>query len=182
MLSKEIEKHSTWKVIFFFVKEGESIHVKGLAKRLGISAGNAHKQLKLLEKEGVLEKQKIGNLDLYSLKETALVSEMKKLAFMLDSMPFFEKFAGQNKNISALAVYGSIAKGNFDKKSDIDLLVISQNKKLNFEFLEELELKHGREVNTTVYSIGEWRKLLGEKNSFAESVLRNNIILYGDGL
>lgn len=182
MLSEVLEKNTLWKAIAFFIRHEEKIHVNGLSKKLKISPGTAHKQLKTLEKEGIIERQDVGNLTIYSLKENIVVNELKKLVFMMDSSLFFEKFIEQNKNVSTLALYGSIAKGRFDKKSDIDLLVISQDKKLNHEPLQELELEQGREVNTVVYTIGEWKKLLENKNNFAESVMQNNIILHGDGL
>lgn len=180
MISAELEKSGLWKTISFFARTSERIHAKGLPKRLKISASNAHKQLKILEKEGILESQKIGNLLLYSPREIPLVFELKKLVFLLDSMPFFEKFAKDNKSVSSIALYGSMADGTFGRQSDIDLLVISQEKKLNFDALHRLEFKEKREVKAVIYSVGEWRKLTKEKNPFSESVAKRHLTLSGE--
>lgn len=180
MLLKEFEKASLWKVIGFFARTNLQIHIKGLAKKLGISASDAHRQLNVLEKNGFLEKQKIGNMVLYSLKEAdPLVLEFKRLVFLLDAMPFFQEFSKQNSQLVSLAVFGSIAKGVFDKKSDIDVLVISQDKKLDFSAFEELEFKLGMEVKPAVYTFGDWRNLANNKNPFVESILNNHILLSG---
>jgi len=120
---KELQKAALWKVLEYFALGNEPIHIKGLARKLGISPASAFKDLKILEKSGFLEAQKAGNSLIYSSKDLPLFLEFKRLVFLLYAMPFFEKFLKQNHEVLGLAVFGSIASGSFDKNSDIDLLI-----------------------------------------------------------
>lgn len=180
MIGAELQKSAFWGVLSFLASTNEEMHANGLAKRLKISASSAHGRLKSLEKDGIVESRAVGNIILYSLRNTPIVFELKKIVFLLHAVPFFEKFAGDNKAVGAMALYGSMADGTFDRHSDIDLLVISQEKKLNFEALERLEFKEKREVKAVVYSVGEWRKLAREKNPFFESVAKKHITVWGE--
>lgn len=175
----EWRKFAGWKVLEFFLQSDMEIHVKGLAKELQISSQTALKYLKLYEKEGLLNRKNIGNLTLYSLKENIFVFELKKTWFLLAAKPFFDSFAKDNLGINSLALYGSHAKGAFDQKSDVDLIVISQQKKLNFNALEKLELKQGKEVKAEVFSVGEWKKISNEKTPFWKEVVKHHLIIFG---
>ncbi|HIH21549.1 MAG TPA: hypothetical protein HA222_02720 [Candidatus Diapherotrites archaeon] len=177
---KELQKAALWKVLEYFALGNEPIHIKGLARKLGISPASAFKDLKILEKSGFLEAQKAGNSLIYSSKDLPLFLEFKRLVFLLYAMPFFEKFLKQNHEVLGLAVFGSIASGSFDKNSDIDLLVLSPEKALRFQALEELGLRIGMEAKPIVFSIGEWRKLAKDKKPFVESILQNKIAVSGE--
>ena len=91
---------------------------------------------------------------------------------------FLKRFVKKN-NIIGLVLYGSHASGTYDGKSDIDLLVISQQKKLKLDEVKNLERKTRKEVKIQVFSLGEWRDLKRKKDPFVEAVLLNHILLYG---
>jgi predicted nucleotidyltransferase len=134
------------------------------------------------EKQGVLEREKTANSISYKLKETPFSLELKKTAFLAKITPFIAAFLEENPTVSKLALYGSHAKGSYDEKSDIDLLAISQEKKLALKPLRELEAKTGKEAKIQVFTITEWKKLLEKKDLFALAVLRNNVLLSGEPL
>lgn len=182
MLLESWRKFKGWKVIEFFLKEQEKIHVKGLARRLKISPRTAQTYLKIYYNEGILEKEAIGNMLFYRLNNTFVTLELKKAYFLMLIHNDIENFIKDNPNISSLILYGSHADGSYDKSSDVDLLIISQTKKLDNKNLRSLEEKVGKEVTTETFSIGETRKMSREGNNFYLSVLKNNVLLYGSRL
>ena len=76
-------------------------------------------------------------------------------------------------------MYGSHASGTYDRKSDIDILVISQQRKLNLDEIKKLEKKIGREIKIHSFSIGDWMRLKRRSDNFVMSVLKNHILLCG---
>ncbi|MBU2476649.1 nucleotidyltransferase domain-containing protein [Candidatus Micrarchaeota archaeon] len=172
------DKFKGWKVLEFFLQHNQKIHVKGLAKKLKVSSGTAQKYLLEYEKQGVLEKERTANVLSYSLKETPLTLELKKCFFISKIMPFVEEFQKENPFVTSLVLYGSHAKGTFDEKSDIDLIAISQNKKIKLNALKKMEEKTSKEAGIQVFTLTEWRKQ--SKDSFGLAVTKNNILLFGE--
>ena len=137
MITEEWRKFRGWEVLEFFLREEGEIHVKGLANELKISPQTANYYLKFYKKAGVLKERKQGNLLLYSLLDNVLTRQLK-IFYMLDIvLPFILKFAKENK-VTSLVLYGSHASGTYDKNSDIDLLIISQLKKLNLNEIKAM--------------------------------------------
>lgn len=175
-------KFKGWSVLEFFLKNNERIHVKGLSRNLEISPRTAQTYLHLYEKNEILKKEKVGNIVLYSLNETPIVFELKRFYSVINFLPLIDEFVEKNPEINVVALYGSHASGKDDIKSDIDFLVISQSKKLNLDHMKKLERSFGKEVKIQVFSIGEWKNLLNKNDSFALTVLKNHILLYGSSL
>jgi predicted nucleotidyltransferase len=175
-------KFKGWVVLEFFLKNNERIHVKGLSKNLKISPRTAQTYLQLYEKNKILKKEKVGNIVLYSLNENPIAFELKKFYSVINFLPLINEFVEKNPEINVVALYGSHATGKDDRKSDVDLLVISQSKKLNLEPMKKMERSFGKEVKIQVFSIGEWKNLLNKNDSFALSALKNHILLYGASL
>jgi len=182
MMIEEWEKFKGWLTLEYFLQTNGKIHVRSLAKNLKISPRTAQFYLQLYEKSKILKKEKVGNIILYNLNENPLVFEFKKIYSLINFMPCIENFAEKNPEINIIALYGSHAIGKDDNKSDIDLLIISQTKKLNLEPMKELEKKSLKEVKVQIFSIGEWKNLVNKNDSFALSVLRNHIVLHGASL
>ena len=179
MMLKEWRKFRGYRVLEFFIRTNERIHIKGLVRRLKISPRTAQMYLNLYEKEGLLERERLGNLSIYRLKTTPLTREIKKVYFLLHFFPEVKNIVKDNPDIITIALYGSHASGEYDQTSDIDLLILSQKKTLNLESVKNIERKMKKEVRIQVLSIGEWKTLLKKCDLFALSILRNHIILHG---
>ncbi|MDF0591239.1 nucleotidyltransferase family protein [Candidatus Methanocrinis natronophilus] len=83
------------------------------------------------------------------------------------------------KGSTSLAVYGSFASGNLDEHSDLDLLVIGEESGVDWDRVLELESALGREAQLTVIPFYRWQALKSEGERFAESVLRNHVLIKG---
>ncbi len=181
MIIEEWRKFRGWKVLEFFLKEGEEIYVKGLSKRLKISPQTSNYYLKFYKKAGILKERREGNLLLYSLSDNVLTRQLK-IFYILDViLPYILKFAEEN-NVISIALYGSHASGTYDRHSDIDLLIISQQKNPKLTTLKRLERKIRKEVKIHIFTMGEWRSLKRKRDRFAQSVLSTYILIYGADL
>lgn len=182
MLLEEWRKFKGWAVLEFFLSEQRKIHLKGLAKELKISPRTAQTYLQLYEKEGILLRENIGNLTLYSLINNTVTYELRRAYILLRIRPYMAEFVTDNPTITSLLLYGSTARGDYDKSSDIDLLVISGTKSPNLKQIKAAEAEIGKELKLEILTLGELRKLAEKKDKFYLSVLKNNIVLYGAGL
>ena len=79
-----------------------------------------------------------------------------------------------SEQIQLAFIFGSVAKQEDDSKSDIDLLIISDNLSYSelFPLLEESSLRIGREINPTFYSDKEWVQKIKKKNNFVTNMLK----------
>jgi len=185
MLS-EWNKFSGWKVLSFFLKNPNTkIHIKGLARELKISSKTAKDYCDLYKKSGILNREKIANSIVFYLNNiSVIVKELKKLWFLLllQERKVIEEFIKDNEGIISVAVYGGYASGEYSNESDIDILVITQKEKINLSKLSEFGEVIGKEVNVTKFKLGEWREILKKKDSFAQSILNNHVVLWGGEL
>lgn len=178
MIIEEWKKFKGWCVLEFFLRTGKEIYVKKLSRELRISPYTANYYLKFYKKARILEERREGNLLLYSLADNCLTRQLK-IFYILDFLyPFALKFCKENI-VTSLALYGSHASGTYDNKSDIDLLVISQQKNLNLDEIKKLEKNTNKEAKVQVFTIGKWRNLKRKRDKFVLSVLKNHVLLCG---
>jgi hypothetical protein len=94
-----------------------------------------------------------------------------------------KKFFEKDESLISLVLYGSYADGDFDERSDIDVLLISSSTKEHFlSLLQEMEIYLNREVSLEVFNISRWRKIKKEETAFYQEVMRNHILLAGNEL
>jgi len=163
---------------FFLANPTTSIHIKELARKLKISSMTANVYLGNYGKENILIKKKVGNLSLYSLNnDETLVKELKKcyaLSFLKEKK-LVKNALKENPMITSIILYGTYASGDYDEKSDVDLLFFSRDKRIPKKAISVL----GKETTVNALTLNEWRKL---NKGFRDSVIKSHIILYGTGL
>ena len=77
-----------------------------------------------------------------------------------------------SEKIQSAFVFGSVASGKVNAKSDIDLMLIG-----NVSYAEVVSLLHplqeqlGREINPKIYTDKEWNKLMKDNGAFVHDVL-----------
>jgi len=158
----------------FFEGPNERLHLREVARRVGLSATGAMKILRALEKENLLEKERAavtvvyrGNYDnekfialkralnLYSLNSSGLVSEL---------VDFF-------KIPECLVIFGSYAKGEDTRESDIDIAVMTSMKEYPHLDFYEGDLK--RKISLHLID-----NIKNEEKDFINT-LANGIVIYG---
>lgn len=152
----------------------DRLHLREIARRAKISAPQAKNELDTLEKIGVLSKERIGNMSVYSLnKKCPFLDELRGLfAKTQGIVPLLQKEVQKIQGVRFCIVYGSYAGGTFGPNSDIDILCIGDApiEKLDGLFLR-LQQKIGREINYIVWNEDDFGQKLAKRGAFVKSIL-----------
>ena len=168
-----------FKILEYFLSHStEKIYLKELSKKLNVSPRSVKIYCDLFEKRELIRREIKGNLHLFSTNnDNFCVRQMKRahISILLKEKGI-ENIAD---NGISIAIYGSYASGNYDEKSDIDLLVIGEEQKVNRELVVDIMKKLDIEIQLNVIPIIKWEKMKMEGDIFVRSILRNHILIKG---
>jgi len=164
---------------YFFEEPQREFHVRELAKLVKKSPTTVSNKLKSLTKQGILlSEKKLNHLffkanfdnDIYrDLKTHYNILKIKKSG-LIDYLE--EEF----NYPEAIILFGSMAKASNIPRSDIDILIISFDKKeIN---LKKFEKRLGHDIQLFINSSEEIEKMK-EKNKELLNSFINGIVLYG---
>ncbi len=181
------EKYVNWKILAHFLKNPTTqYYVKELSRVLNVSPGSVSITVKKFEKDDLLVREEIGQTHLYKLNQEYLaVTSLKKSYSLIRIIEanFNNRFLSADENIISLALYGSYANGDYDEKSDLDVLIITPSKK---EVLSNtgMELGHELEINLSmsIFKLSQWRQLSRRNDTFYRRIVENHVLLFGSGL
>ena len=150
-------------------------HVRELARLTGTSAGTLHKELTKLTQGGVLRRQEVGNQVRYSANRDCpifeeLASILRKTSGLVDVLA--SALSGVEKNLALAFVFGSVARGEQQSNSDVDVMLVG-----SLSFADAVQVLHPaqatlqREINPVVYSLDEFRRRAASDDSFVREVL-----------
>jgi hypothetical protein len=163
---------------WFLTHPTTTLGINPLARELGISPGSMKRYADLLEENGLITVTRAGTAHLLSLNnDDLIVRELKRscMALLLREAGI----SGIAPSCISLAVYGSVATGTHDERSDIDVLVIGDEGGVAFDRIPAIETKMGHEVRVTILSYFQWEELKRQGDSFAANVLARHILFAG---
>jgi len=163
----------------------ESFYVRQIVRMTGAGLGPVQRELKQLADVGIIRRFVQGQQVYFQTnRDCPIFNELKSL---------ITKTAGVTETLqSALAiiadrislalVYGSIARGEENHRSDLDLLVVGD---VGFsevvKVLRNAQGTLGREINPTVYPVAEFRSRVAEEHYFIRDILSGEkIFVIGD--
>ena len=176
---KWLTKFVGFKVLeYFLVHPSGEIYLNELARELNISKGSVKTYCDELVECGIILETEKGNLRLFRLnRDDFAVRAIVKAYYLLKLKSLgIERLA---EGCTSLAIYGSFATGNIDSRSDLDILVIGQEDDINRDRLREIDEKLRREIQLTVLPYYRWEKMKRERDRFAESILKNYVLIRG---
>lgn len=100
-------------------------------------------------------------------KSLQFQSKVKEIAIIVEELL---------KSCESLIVFGSYASGNFNKESDLDIVILGKYKK---EEVKKIKQKQVIEINEHYVSYNEFNKILRFRNPLALEIMKNHI-LFGD--
>lgn len=124
-------------------------HPRALSKELGTNHTIIIRRLNELQEENVVDSKKEGRNKSFFIKKTAearnrvLISELQVLTDFVRKHPELRSLIDRvwaNRKVSLAMIFGSYAKGLENKNSDIDLFVLTDDRRLK----KELELLDSR--------------------------------------
>ena len=185
-IEEMFEKYKDWKLLKIFLNNPDySFYTKEISRNTGIGSGTVNVFLKNIHKDNILKKEIVGNVHLYRLNnESEIVKQMKTLSIIMDfnKNKLIEEFLKNDDSIISIILYGSYANGEFDSKSDIDLIILVNKKKQFTDIIQKLESKIKKIISPQILTIADWQKIKEKDKIFYESILQNHIVLYGSGL
>ena len=158
-------------------------YIKELSRMLEMSPRSALEAMKMFGSENILIKEEIGLAHLYRLNnELPLVKSLKRMhiLFLLHENEFVEKAVTIDENMISLVLYGSYSSGDYDERSDLDLIMITQKDKSEFDGLAtDMEESLSVPVSIEVFTLANWKRLAKRGDAFHSDVVREHVLLFG---
>lgn len=164
---------------FFFEEPNREVYLRELAKHLNTSLFTTKKCLDRLVEEGLILERKNGKMRIFkanmdnlvfkNLKKTYTIEKILKsglIDFLKEKIPL----------LSSIVLYGSAARGEDTKNSDLDFLIIGKKTHLS---LDKFKIKLGREINILIYKHSEWKEKVRENKGFYQNLITEGIVFYG---
>ena len=187
MLTKE------HKIIEVFIEEPWKSLTFNQVKKLSKNKSDSyvHKALKQFVKEGTLKQQKVGNNIIYSINDSifalntiGFISEYKanKAAYL----PYknIQKIINKIKtSFYALIITGSYAKKQQKTTSDIDIVIICDDRQNPNVILSQIKLESelmAPEAHPYVFTQSQfYAMLINKEENYGKETARNNLIITG---
>lgn len=168
----------------FFLRPGETFHVRRLAEILDEPVGTLSRELLNLEKAGLLLSKKVGNQKHFSLCEDSPIHNELRGIFLKTTAAgdAIRDAVSGIPGVEIVFLYGSFAAGEAGPNSDVDVMVVGKasGRELAAAF-SLVERRIGREVNYTAYTREEAAGRIRREGDFVHEVFTGpRILLVGD--
>ena len=164
---------------FFLANPTRKIHFKELCRELELSPSSVKLYCEDFITRKWLTEHRIGNHRFFQLDNSSYPVLAIKRAYFLELLSSNGADKVVRGTAISLALYGSHASGEYDEKSDIDLLVIGRKDDIVNTTISRIERAAGKPVQLTVISLDMWESGLKSSDPFVISVLRNHVLLMG---
>jgi predicted nucleotidyltransferase len=161
---------------YYFINPRARHHLRDLAERLGVDPSNLSKELRRLERDGLVESEVIGRQKYFQLnRDYPLYAEVRGIvAKTIGAVPLLARSMKSVAGVQEAYLYGSFARNQQDAASDMDILVIGAPKATALaQAIETLERRFGRDINYTTMTRREFQSRRARKDAFLEEVWRN---------
>ncbi len=170
-----------FKTLRFFIDcPYQEVYLRQLAKKTGLSPFAIKKYADFLIEEGLILEDKRANLRYFKANINNPFFKHLKIAFnvnLLQKSGLINHLTENISNVSSIILFGSMAKGLDDEKSDADILVIGKEKHMDLEKFEEI-IK--RNISMHVFGWSEWNKKAKTDKAFYLEIITTGICMYGE--
>lgn len=150
-------------------------HIRGISNNMKINHMTILRKIKDLEDNNIVDFKKEGRNKVYFIKDSIearefiKMGEHYKLIELIRKHPKFRKIIDHINflNIDLAIIFGSYAKNSQTKSSDIDLYILTKNKKIK-DNIESIDSR----LNV---KIGDFNK----ENLLIKEIMKNHIIIKG---
>jgi len=152
-----------------------------LAKEAKMAPSAAKYSLDFMLAQNLVKREVIGRTHQYQANLGENMARQWKILFSLEKIGesgLVKVILGNVRGVVSIVLYGSVAEGRDDEKSDIDIIVIADSKKTTAAY--QISSIGGRELNMHFYTPMEWRRKAEKDKLFYENVVLGCIPLYGE--
>ncbi|OVE74825.1 hypothetical protein BVX95_01135 [archaeon D22] len=168
-------------VLSFFTRGYDlKLHGRDLVKKINLSQRAISDILKSLETKGVLKSELRGSIKEYSLRQGydtfnyVLMAENFKAILLSRDFELRNLFSKIKSD--KMLVFGSYARGDNTKTSDLDILIIGDYDKKEIEGIISM---YPMEINVMHMTDGEFENAVKDKKNFIMEIYKNHIIVRG---
>jgi predicted nucleotidyltransferase len=163
----------------------ESFYLRQIVRTTGMGLGPVQRELKQLTDVGIIRRSTQGHQVYFQANpDSPVFKELKSLITKTAGIAetLRSALAPIENHINIALVYGSVARGEENHSSDIDLLVVgSASFSEVTKSLRDAQEILGREINPTVYPVKELRSRIAEDHYFIRDILSGpKIFVIGD--
>jgi len=167
-----IIKKGIYKILrIFYENRNSSLHLRELSRKTNLNENSISRFLSKMVTKGILDFNREGNLKKFFIKKQyvpivfSIYDEEK-----LDNLPSLRKNAIREYLLDSVlvkplfaVVFGSTAKGNFKKDSDIDILLVVRSKTDNKNVIDNVKSQTGLKIQEIQVTEYQFLKELKEK-------------------
>jgi len=167
----------------FLTHSNDSFYSRQLEKILAKPVGPIGRELLNLEKIGILTFRNIGNKKHYQVNKEMIFFEDLRLIFLKAKIgEVIKRHLSIMEGVDLAFIYGSFAKGEEHKESDIDIMVVGSlaDKAVN-QAISRSEKELRRTINYSLYDREEVKERVKKRDNFIKTVFSEpHIILIGN--
>jgi len=163
----------------------DAFYLREIVRAAGVGLGGVQRELKQLSDAGIIQRIVRGHQVYYQANPRCPVfAELKSLVVKTVGVgaALQAALAPLGGRIHVAFIYGSMARSEEHRESDVDLLVVGKATFTEIvSALSEAQKTIGREINPTVYPPAEFRSKVAAGHHFLSTVLRGPMFfLIGD--
>lgn len=158
-----------------FAQPDRSFLATELIRLANVGTGAVHRELSKLASSGLVMVTPVGRQRHYQAdRASPIFPELHGLVLKTVGLaePLREALVPVVHQITVAFVYGSVAQGTDTSRSDVDLMVLSDDLAYAelYAALQEAETRIGRRVNPNLLTEKEWRHKRAEESHFVQSI------------
>jgi len=158
----------------FFTHPEEHFYARELAQRIGEHYSAVWQELGNLERIGLLTSEQAANVKYYRVNpHFPIYAELRRIILKTTGLgDALRRALDRLGPVEAAFIYGSVASGEEDSLSDIDLMVVGDVDLMALSsVIAQLEKELGREINYMAITRGELETRLAAGEPFIQNVL-----------
>ncbi len=189
------------KILEIFLKNPfDEVHLRKISEISKVSLNNVSKTMELYVEQDLFKRQDVSDMAFFkpNLKNETMLKlfeflEMeRKNNFYLDNKKisrmlkkYTNRLIQSEREIQIIILFGSVARGEWTKNSDVDVLsVISKKSKSITSVLDKVKVDVSPllKISPVSTTINKFKEGLKNKSEFYEDIWRDRIVLYNEFL
>ncbi|MBU0505798.1 MAG: nucleotidyltransferase domain-containing protein [bacterium] len=193
IIHKLLNDNNNIKVVSLLLKHEDGMSGRSLAQLAGVSTFKMHQVLKLLTTQGILRQTAMGKAYIYRVnREHTLVNDL--LSPIIDYQRNLYENLGNEvaacldfKPLSII-LYGSVARGDEEADSDLDLFLVYKNEDKPEPISQEALLfdtitrRYGNQVTMSRSYLCDFLKRYKERDPLVSNIIKEGKVIHGMSL
>jgi len=175
---KNLFQYPGLKILSVFLKEPyREFYLREVAGHAGVSVSTVKTYLDSLVRDEFLVKSRRANLTLFKANIENPMFRHFKIAYFLRETKSLIKHLRRNFENCSVILYGSCARGEDDRYSDIDLLIVGGAEKVELTVFEK---RLDREITLMIFTPQQWEEKARVDEAFYENIITEGLVINGN--